>query len=107
MGRKYNLRYKKGKFNNNSHWHPYRNIKGLSKSQIADYSKTSKYLTEDRKLWMSDPRKYDLVGVDTRREGERIGAFNYKYRSKKKLGRKFGRENKHYRRYFYAKRRRR
>jgi hypothetical protein len=100
MGSKYNQTYKKGKFTDNSKWSSYRNNKGLSKSQIADYSKTAN-VTDNRKLWLSDTRRYDFPGVDTRRDGDRLGAFNYKFRSKKKIGVKSGRENKTYRRYWY------
>lgn len=95
MGRKYNLKYKKGKFATSG-----RTSSGYSKSQKADWARTAwKGLTEDRKLWLSDTRKYDLVGVDDGRSKPN-DAFKYKYRSKKRLGKKPGRENKHWRRYY-------
>lgn len=88
MGRKYNTPYKKGKF-----------LSGSTKSIKADRARTSKHVTRDYNLWKSDTRKYDYHPIDTR-PSITEGLFKYKYRSKKKLGKKVGRENKHYRRYW-------
>ena len=95
MGRKYNTPYKKGKF-----------LKGTLKSVRADRSKTAKNLTTNYAVWKSDSRKYDYPHIDTGNDfakfndGKKV-KFKYKFRSKKKLGKKKGRENKHYRRYWY------
>lgn len=89
MGTKYNQKYKKGKF-----------LSGSIKSQKADYSRNSKNITENYNLWKSDTRKYDFPGLDTKRDMP-VGIFKYKFRSKKKLGKKANRQNKHYRRYWY------
>lgn len=101
MGRKYNTPYKKGKFGK------------TAKATKADYAKTAwKNLTENKKLWLSDTRKYDMPYKDTGqdfaylKEGNASRdrfvnkVFKYKRRSKKRLGKKLGRENKHWRRYW-------
>lgn len=98
MGRKYHKGgYKKGKFLSTS---GKKYGKGYTKSQIADLSKTAK-ITYNYALWKSDPRKYDFKGIDTRDASK----FKYKARSKKKLGKKLGRQNKSYRRYWNSRKR--
>lgn len=104
MGSKYNKKYKKGKYNA-----PYfgkRNKFGYSKAQLADKSKWNSRILfptqrGHRELWLTDTRKYDLYGIDTPpTKNQRV--FNYKYRSKLRDGKKVGRENKRYRRYWYG-----
>jgi len=87
MGRKYNKTYKKGKF-----------IQGSVKAIRADKARTRNVI-DDYNLWKSDTRKYDFRGIDTRPDDIK-GIFKYKFRSKKRLGKKIGRENKHWRRYW-------
>ena len=101
MGRKYNRKYQKGKFRTSE------------KAKKADFARTAwKNLTDDPEVWKSDTRKYDMpykdTGADYIRANRGLGSvasfnkkvFKYKFRSKKKLGKKLGRENKHYRRYW-------
>lgn len=93
MGRKYNTPYKRGRYHYSK------------KALKADVSKTAKNTLKDtpanRRKWARDPRKYDIWGIDTRPKDEFLYTyFKYRRRSKKILGKKKGRENKHYRRYW-------
>lgn len=97
MGRKYNKPYKKGK---------YLSSKPFGKSWLADKSKTAKNtlrnIPSNRRIWARDTRKYDLWGIDTRPPDTR-NIFRYRSRSKKRLGKKIGRENRTYRKYYRRK----
>lgn len=94
MGRKFNKTYKKGSFH--KYW-PY------SKGWKADLAKTSRKTLPNTprnfEIWKKDTRKYDIIGIDTRPKST-LGVFKYRFRSKKRLGKKKGRENMHWRRYY-------
>lgn len=106
MSREYNRKYRKGKYTDENSLYK-RNRYGLTRSQRADKAKWASviYFKErpgDVDRWLRDTRQSDLMGVDTPpQKGQRV--FNYKSRSKKRLGKKPGRENKHWRRYWYGK----